>query len=374
MRYPRILMAAAFEPWLLQEEKLRVVTQFLLFQASGGKYTEEEVQAKLHPNKVDAVAKADGNIGMLNIHGVIAQRMDLMMEHSGGTSTDSLGVGFRSMVSDAGIKAIVLNLDTPGGTVSGVPELAQEIIDSRGVKPIIAQINSLAASAGYWLASAADEIVSTPSGVGGSIGVYSIHEDLSKHFENEGIKNTIIRAGENKIASNPFEPLTDETKAEIQNRVNRVRDSFVTFIGEGRKISKSRVNETYGDGKVFDANEMLQRGMIDRIATLPQTLERFGMSVHPVATANRKNRVEPGSAADIFHSRVLAGDQPTVREFERFLREVGFSNSEAQRAVRLCLKDGGRESREKGSAITEQANLLQLQSQLDSISNLLRLR
>jgi signal peptide peptidase SppA len=357
----------------MQEEKLRVITQFLLFQADGGKYTETEIEAKLHQNRIDSVAKADGNIGMINVFGMIAQRMDMMMEHSGGVSTDALGVQFRAMIAEPSIKAIVLNLDTPGGAVSGVPELAQEILDSRGAKPIIAQINSLAASAGYWLASAADEIVSTPSGQGGSIGVYTIHEDLTQHFANEGVKHTIIRAGEHKITNNPFEPLNDVSRKDLQDRVNKIRDEFTGFIAQGRKTTQAKVVDGYGDGKVFDSQQMLKRGMIDRISTLPQTLERFGMSVHPVATMNRKNRVEAGGPIDVFRSRITAGVQPSVREFERLLRDVGFTNSEAERAVRLCYRDAKGEPWDKRSAIADQSNLVQIQAQLDSISNLLKL-
>ena len=377
MRYPHILAAAAFEPWLIEEHKLRAITQLLLFQASGGKYSQEEIEMRIPNSQAQAVARAEGNIGIINVYGVIAQRMNMMMEFSGGTSTDALGVKFRAMLSDDSIKAIILNMDTPGGSVSGVPELAQEIFDSRGKKPIIAQINSLSASGGYYIAVAADEIVSTPSGRGGSIGVYTIHEDMTNFFEQEGIKHTIIRAGENKIRNNPYEPLSDDLKEELQQSVDRIKENFVDFVAQGRNKSKKYVLDNFGDGKVFDAPQMLEKGMIDRISTLTQTMERYGLSVHPIATQNRKNRVESGSAFAVLQARARGGERPTVREWEKSLKDMGFSQSEAERAVRLWFKDAERESQVTESATENDGGSVQLETlktEMNSLSTFLKLK
>lgn len=336
MKYVNIILHCAGEQFLMEEEKLRAITQFLMFKARGGNYSAEEIEARIGKGETTAIAKANGDIAVLPIHGVISQRLSMMEEISGGVSTEEIAAQFRAYLADDSIKMIILNFDTPGGTVSGVPELGQEIFDSRGTKPIIAHLNPLAASAGYWLAAQADEIIATPSGRGGSIGVYTVHEDLSKMYEMEGINPTLIRSGEHKIAANSFGPLSESALADLQQSVIDTHKKFMAAVGEGRKISVSKVKSDFGDGKVFSADQMLERGMIDRIETLPQTLERFGMSVHPY----RKKRVENAQAIDVIRGHLKSGVQISDREWDRAFKSMGFSNSEVDLAVRSMKKGG----------------------------------
>jgi len=174
--------------------------------------------------------------------------------------------------------------------VRGTAELAQEIYDSRGVKPIIAQIHSLAASAAYWLASQADEVIVTPSGEAGSIGVYTIHEDISKMLGQEGIEPTVIKAGRNKLEDHPYGPLSEEAQATIQGRVDQSYNAFIRAVAPGRRVGVGTVNDRFDQGRMLGAEELVQRGMADRVATLPQTLERYGASIHPVATSASARR------------------------------------------------------------------------------------
>jgi hypothetical protein len=127
---------------------------------------------------------------------------------------------FREALNSPEIQAIVLDVDSPGGYVDLVPETAQEIYDARGEKPIVAVANTTACSAAYWIASQADEVVVTPSGSVGSIGVYMLHEDWSKFNEDFGIDPTYIFAGRYKVDGNPDEPLSDTAREEWQQEVD----------------------------------------------------------------------------------------------------------------------------------------------------------
>src|SRR6266568_6250710 len=275
MRYPHLLMAAAGEVWALQREKLETVSDFLLFQARGGKYSDAEIEARIGPGRAQQKpADAPGSISIIPVYGLLAQRMNIMTDISGGTSMETLASDLRAALADPDVRTIILEFDSPGGTVRGTQELAAEIHDSRGVKPIIAHINSLAASAAYWLASQADEVVVTPSGEAGSIGVYTIHEDVSKMLEQEGIKPTIIKAGRNKLEDHPYGPLSEEAAATIQARVDQSYNTFVRAVARGRRVSVGTVNDRFSQGRMFGAEELVQRDMADRVATLPQTLER----------------------------------------------------------------------------------------------------
>jgi signal peptide peptidase SppA len=182
------------------------------------------------------------------------------------------------MVADESVGAIVIDIDSPGGSVFGTPELADEILKARGAKPIIAVANSNADSAAYWIASAADEIVGTPSSMVGSIGVWTMHVDFSKMDERVGMKVTYVSAGKYKVEGNEYEPLGEEAQAALQARVDEYYGMFVAAVAKGRGVTASAVRNGYGEGRVVTAKQALALGMIDRIGTLGQTLARFGAS------------------------------------------------------------------------------------------------
>jgi signal peptide peptidase SppA len=290
MKYPALMLAVAGEVWALERSKLEAITQFLLFKADGGMFGEDEIQARAagarQGQRGGAPPDSSGGIGVLPIYGVMAQRMNLITHASGGTSMEQVAADFRTMLADPAIKAIILDIDSPGGTVSGTTELATEIYNSRGVKPIIAQVNSTAASGAYWIASQADEIAVTPSGQAGSIGVYTIHEDMSKALEKQGVKETIIKAGKYKMIAPESQPLSEEAHGIIQARVNEAQAMFTRAVARGRNVSVSKVNDTFGQGLMFGAQELVNRGMADRVSSLAATCARFGADPHPVVTAN----------------------------------------------------------------------------------------
>jgi len=236
-----------------------------------------------------------GSVAVLPLYGILRQRgptfMDMLFE-GGGTSTDAFAAAFRRMVNDTTVSAIVIDVDSPGGSVFGTPELADEILKARGTKPVIAVANSLAASAAYWVASAADEIVGTPSSMVGSIGVYTMHIDFSKMDEMMGINVTYVAAGKYKVEGNMDEPLGDEALAALQEQIDEYYDSFVSAVAKGRKTTPSAVRSGYGEGRVVTAKQALKLGMIDRIGTLEQTLARYGASMDGAVRAEEPMEID----------------------------------------------------------------------------------
>ena len=198
---------------------------------------------------------------MIPVYGVIEHRSDWMMEMFGGVSVDGLREALRAELDDPAVRAVVLDIDSPGGSIAGVTELAAEIRAARGgAKPIVAVANTLAASAAYWLASQADQVSVTPSGHVGSIGVYAIHQDVSKMMDEMGVTMTIISAGEHKTEGNEFEPLSDEARADIQARVDASYQQFLSDVAEGRKVTTGQVEADYGGGRVLDCPQGPCRG------------------------------------------------------------------------------------------------------------------
>jgi ClpP class serine protease len=184
--------------------------------------------------------------------------------------------------------------------------------------------------------------VVTPSGRAGSIGVYTSHDDISEFLKQHGVKRTYLAAGKHKVDGNEAEPLGDEARAHIMERVEESYRKFVDAVAEGRGVKRSRVEEGYGQGRVFGAEALLERGMADRVATLEQTLERFGVEAEPeVIRRVKAANAAKAEAAELLASKLRSGEPIRKREFENGLKGlVGLSNSEAERAARLHFKDG----------------------------------
>jgi signal peptide peptidase SppA len=293
MKYPHICSYVASTPWAILPDKLTELVSVLAFRASGQSFSADEIRARIGGDaEPAATATKRGAVAVIPIRGVIAHRMGGMDESSGGTSAERIGLMLKAIAADDSIGTIVYDIDSPGGTVPGVQELAAQMFALRGKKTQIAQVNSLAASAAYWLASQADEIVSIPSGTAGSIGVFTAHQDMSEALKAEGVNVTLISAGKYKVEGNPFEPLSDETKAVIQERVDTAYAQFVKDVARGRGVSVADVRGGYGEGRALGAKDALAAGLIDRIGTMEDTIGRAvgkrssgGMRAEDEATA-----------------------------------------------------------------------------------------
>jgi signal peptide peptidase SppA len=275
-RYRNILNAVFGSTWAIMPSKLEAIVDFLAVQSEGVKFTAEEIDQRLAVERGKRLAKVSGKVAVLPLYGVIGQKANMMTEFSGGTSTEIFGKAFDDAMSNSEIKAIVFDVDSPGGTVYGVPELADKILKARGTKQIIAVANSLSASAAYWISAAADQIVATPSGEVGSVGVYSMHVDWSGYNEREGVKPTYISAGKYKTEFHPDAPLNEEAISELQRSVNETYDMFIDALAKSRGTTANRVRGNYGEGRVFSAKRAVEAGLADRIGTLERVLEELG--------------------------------------------------------------------------------------------------
>jgi capsid assembly protease len=283
-KYPQVVRAVRETPWAILPSTLAAILDIVALRAHGGKLSDEEIQARIGEGPAHKQASQQGVVAVLPLYGVITPKADLMSEISGGTSVQAFAADFRQLVNDDQVKAIVLDVDSPGGQTDLVSELATEIRAARGSKPIVAVANTMAASAAYWLASQADELIVTPSGHVGSIGVFAAHDDISGLQDQLGVKTTLISAGKDKTLGNQFEPLSEEARQMIQGRVDEAYDMFVSDIAKGRGVSTAQVKGGFGEGRVVSATTAVSEGMADRVGTLEQTIAR-------VANPNGRSRI-----------------------------------------------------------------------------------
>lgn len=182
---------------------------------------------------------------------------------------------FNAALEDDDVKVIVFDIDSPGGEAAGCFELAEEIRKGREIKPSLAVVDSLAASAGYAIPSACTRMVATPSSKIGSIGVIRMHMNVKGALDQMGVEVTIIEAPEDgmKSAGSPFRSLTDDEKKDFQAQVNRAYDDFVSLIVANRGLNDNEVRET--KAKVYRADEALALRLIDAVKTPSEAVSSF---------------------------------------------------------------------------------------------------
>jgi len=213
-------------------------------------------------------AQRNGATVVIPIRGVIVQHAGYL----GDVTTDWIARAIDELMRQPSVGRIILDIDSPGGVVFGVEELAAKIRDLRGRKPIIAIANSMAASAAYWIGSAATSFYATHGGQVGSVGVWNMHVDISKLEEKLGLKTTLVFAGRFKIEGHPWAPLEDEARAEMQRHVDAYYDRFVQGVARGRGVTPAKVRSKFGEGRLVLAREAAALGMVDGVATMEEII------------------------------------------------------------------------------------------------------
>lgn len=278
------------QPWAITPEMFSVVCEIVDRRVAGIRLTPEQIDDLIAESRAEFqerhaspgfyAAIPGGNpgsngsrgdsIAVISLYGTILPRPVANVSGGGGVALSSFQKVFSAADADPSVKAILLDVDSPGGSVELVPETAALI---RGAQtPVTAIANTMAGSAAYYLASQANELVVTPSGSVGSIGVFARHVDMSGALAQDGVDVTLISAGKFKTEGNPYGPLGDEAKAALQAQVDEFYGMFVDDVARGRGVTSDAVIGGYGEGRMLLASQALAAGMVDRIDTLDGTL------------------------------------------------------------------------------------------------------
>lgn len=262
--YTELLAAANSEVWAIRQQAL----QEKLLEAKNG-----EVSRRVR------LPKVEGTVAIIPIHGMITQRGSVWDDEFGGTSTMKFEAAFSRAYNNERIGAIVLDIDSPGGTTPGVQLASDRIYSTRGgAKPVVGVVNSMCDSAAYWMGSSAESFVAVPGAWSiGNIGVYRMHVDVSKMMENFGVKHEFISTPEYKTEGNPYEPLSEEARAFQQQQVDAVYEQFNKTVARNRGVTPAHARDHYGKGRDFNAEQAAQMGLVDRVASMEQILKELGV-------------------------------------------------------------------------------------------------
>ena len=265
-------------PWAITRDKLNEIVSIYQTHLNGEKIDVKAIEAQLgHPlNNSRREFQVTDGVAVIDVDGVLAKRMNLFMAISGGTSTQIIGNQIREALADDEVKSIILNIDSPGGTVDGTAELANLIFESRGDKPIVAFVDGFMASAAFWIGSAADRIlISGETTMVGSVGVISTHVDVSRAEEMQGVRTTHIVTGRFKASTSSSQPLSETGRQEMQSMVDSIMTVFVSDLAKFRGVSEEQIINTLGEAQILMGQQALSAGVVDGVSTLDQLINEL---------------------------------------------------------------------------------------------------
>ncbi len=227
---------------------------------------------------------SESGVAYIPIEGELVHRFGHLEPYSGMTGYDGIKLKVQAAADDPAVKGILLDIDSPGGEVSGCDAASEAIFEAREAKPIWALVNEQACSAAYWLASAAHAVFSPVTGDSGSIGVVTLHVDMSKALEKEGLTVTLIHAGAHKIDGHPFAALPDDVKQAIQADLTTLHELFAGTVARNRGLTVEAVLAT--EARVYMAQDAIAAGLVDAVASEDEVFEEFAARLaRPESTA-----------------------------------------------------------------------------------------
>lgn len=262
-------------PWAIQPEKLVEIQAIYATHLRGEKIDIAGVEARLGKplaNEPKPYQVVDG-VAVIPLDGVIAKRMNMFTQISGGVSTQLAERDIKAALSDPSVHSIILAIDSPGGPVDGTQTLADTVFQARSQKPIVSLASGTMASAAYWIGSAAQAVYITDATTQvGSIGVVTKHVDVSGAEAKDGIVTTEIYSGKFKRIASQHAPLSKEGKAHMQAQMDYLYSLFVGAVATNRGVSTDQVLSDMADGQIFIGQQAIDAGLVDGVSTLPKLI------------------------------------------------------------------------------------------------------
>jgi len=240
----------------------------------------------------DAPYPVIDSIAVIEISGVLIHRGGWIGQSSGQTSYEGIAAQIEAAASDPAVRGLALEIDSFGGEVAGVFDLADRIRAIRATKPVWAFVAEHAFSAGYALASQADRVLVPRTGALGSIGVVVLHADLSGQLDQDGVRVTLIHSGRHKVDGNPYEPLPEGVRGDIQREIDVLRFLFAETVAAGRAGRLSHDAAMATEAATYRGVDAVAAGLADEVTDLARGFAGFRqmLSRTPILPPERTRR------------------------------------------------------------------------------------
>ncbi len=279
---------------------------------------------------------ADG-IAVIEVSGVLVHRGSWIGQSSGQTSYEGIAAQVAAAVADPAVRGIALEIDSFGGEVAGVFDLADAVRAAQAAKPVWAFVAEHALSAGYALASQAGRIILPRTGSVGSIGVVVMHADFSGRLSDDGVTVTLIHSGAHKVDGNPYEPLPDPVRARIQAEIDGLRTLFAETVaaGRGRRLDAAAALAT--EAECYRGADAVAAGLADEVSDPASAFAAFADAVNgrtaQSATPGRATRSLATKEVSMKPNATAAASEAAAPETEDQARPVPPSPAAAATAL-----------------------------------------
>ena len=265
--------------------------------------------------KDQRVATTNKGVAVIPIVGSMSHRATGIEAMSGMTSYTTLQKQFEAAFNDPNVGSILMDIDSPGGSVAGAFDFRDYLMSKKGTKPVYALARDAMCSAAYLIGSTADKVYATQTARVGSIGVVAMHTDASGKMEKEGLKPTFISAGKFKTAGNPYEKLEGEKLKYLQDSVDESYDMFINAVADARGIDKKAIRDT--EARVYGGKKAVEIGLADGIRTYESVLAEMSapnFTTQGIRMENKLN-IEEAKIADLTVANTkLQSDNEALRK------------------------------------------------------------
>lgn len=302
MTLSHVLNFALSQCWALEESYHRKLFAILLRHEEGIRLSQEQIDAAIAAEHARLAAEAperrmprrgaepvvQRGVSVIPIHGVIAHRAAALnqMSTNVGTSVEHIRRDLQAALADDQVHSILLDVDSPGGSVSGIDALASEIREARKSKPIIAHTEGMMASAAYYLASQADRVFATRGAAVGSIGVIASFLDDHRLLQGKGLDPVVVKSVPAKAGIQSNGTFSDADRADLQREVDAYHAQFVEAVAAGRGIPLDRA-AAMGDGRVYTGTDAVERGFVDELRPMTAALKAARQAARAAAAVAR---------------------------------------------------------------------------------------
>lgn len=326
----RVAQALSARIWALTPAKLEEVSIFVEGLLSGSAPGWDAAASPAGPSAGGYHVLPDG-VAVVRVEGIIERRANMLSSFSGGVSTQMLAQSIVDAAADEHVSAIVLDVDSPGGSALAPAEVADAIRAARRSVPVVAWTGGQMCSAAYWIASACDVVVAMDTSVVGSIGVAAVHYDRSGADAKDGIVRTVLSAGQYKRIASDEKPLSEEARAWLQGQIDLYYTKFVDAVAEGRGVTPAAVLERMADGRIFVGREALEAGLVDRIGNFETALD---IARERRSTMSEKTGVQASQLAGVTLDQ-LSQERPDLLEEARVAASAQVEQAVAAERARV---------------------------------------
>ena len=269
-------------------------------------------------------AEETPRVAVIHVEGVITGGRGQGGLWGDGGGTDSVIRQIQSARDDANVKAVVIRINSPGGSAPASQEVGEELKKLRATgKVVVASMGDIAASGGYWIAALCDKIYANPGTITGSIGVYIPYANWEELFKKIGVQGEKIKSGPHKDMLSPERPMTEKERAILQDMVDDLYEQFVDVVVEGRKMDAAKVRQL-ADGRIYTGRKAKSLGLVDEMGTMEEAVKAAakmaGIKGKPVIREYGRTGLwdtifgsSSQSLADALFGRLLQGEMTGTR-------------------------------------------------------------